>query len=256
MPFRRSSGSRAQQRRFSSHSSLATRRTPRIRPRKVACVHLHYWDITARDCRKTKRRLPAGRHTTAEVDRESLGGLTDEIILFGTAGVAGGSDRASAARAGRSRASASRAGARWRAPGGRRRCARASGGAASRIVHRPAGARHRAELQAGDERHALEPKSGRLAAVQPHLRRMALQPAQADQQEEHRAASHCLGERPARRRHGNNSAGSRRHHLHDRARLERDGHRRHQWRRHLGVQAHLQESAAWLDRAHQGARNL
>jgi hypothetical protein len=65
-----------------------------------ACIRLHDWDITARGRRKTKRQLPAGRHNSAEVKRESLGGLPDEDILPGTTGVACSGDCARIARAG------------------------------------------------------------------------------------------------------------------------------------------------------------
>jgi hypothetical protein len=65
-----------------------------------ACISLMDWDITARGRRKTKRQLPAGRHNTAEVNREYLWGLPDEDTLLGTTGVACGSDCAGITRAG------------------------------------------------------------------------------------------------------------------------------------------------------------
>jgi hypothetical protein len=67
---------------------------------KGACMRLRDWDITAPGRRKTKRQLPAGRHNTAEVSRESLGGLSDENMLFGTTGVVCRNDCARIARAG------------------------------------------------------------------------------------------------------------------------------------------------------------
>jgi len=47
-----------------------------------ACIRLRDWDITARGCRITKRQSPAGRHTTAEVNRESVGAARWRLIVW------------------------------------------------------------------------------------------------------------------------------------------------------------------------------
>jgi hypothetical protein len=112
------------------------------------------------------------------------------------------------------------------------------------------------QLQAGYRGDAHQSEPGRLADVQPYLRRATLQPAQAGEQGECRAARLSLDARAGSRRNRNHTAGAQRRDVPGGAGRRRGGHRCHQRRFAVGVQAQDGRCGASCQRPDQDHRHL